>query len=617
MSERRGLGASLRLLGTAIVLVFRSSPRAFVAAMVVQVLAGLGVGLQLLVGQRVLDVLLAADAAGGGLGGLLPEISFLVLVTVGLGVVTSADQGLMRLWAEYTVKYVNEQLLAVAAAVDLESFERPAFFDRLQRAQSQGVSAPIDIASGLSGMASGAIGVLGITAALLALEPLLVPLVLLGYAPIWIASTRNSQALYTFAFGLTPNDRARNYLQSVLTGRDAAKEVRAFSLFSFLKERWEQLFEVRLDEVRALVRDQLRRSAVASLVTSLLLAATLGLLAYLLLSGRMDVAAAATAAVGIQQLGARLQAISQNANTLYESGLFLEDYNAFLALRPARDQTAGAPSPKRFSRLVAEEVSYSYPDADRPALDRVTLEVGQGEIVALVGENGSGKTTLAKVLCGLYRPTAGRVLWDSEDTAALDQEGLRRAVAPIFQDFIRYHLSAWENIGVGDPGCASDREAITAAARAAGAHAFLAALPRGYDTVLSPQFEGGVDLSVGQWQRVAMARAFFRDAPFLVLDEPTAALDPRSEHELFENMRTLAADRAVLLISHRFSTVRSADRIYVLHEGKVVEHGSHAALMASGGRYAELFTLQASAYLEPAPDDDDARGDQGERRPGA
>ena len=231
----------------------------------------------------------------------------------------------------------------------------------------------------------------------------------------------------------------------------------------------------------------------------------------------------------------------------------------------------------------------------------VSLEIGAGEIVALVGENGSGKTTLAKLLCRLYLPERGRVLWDGMDTATVDPDELRRSVAVIFQDFLHYSLPASENVGMGRHQRIGDLKGIRGAALHAGADDFLATLPKGYETVLGPEFQGGKELSVGQWQRVALARAFFRDAPFIILDEPTAALDARAEHELFESIRTLCQGRSVLLISHRFSSVRSADRIYVLHEGRVVESGSHDQLMGQGGRYADLFTLQASAYLSSRP----------------
>ena len=252
-----------------------------------------------------------------------------------------------------------------------------------------------------------------------------------------------------------------------------------------------------------------------------------------------------------------------------------------------------------FQRLAAEAVTFAYPGAARPSLLDVDVEIRAGEIIALVGENGSGKTTLAKVLCGLYEPSGGAVTWDGADLATLDPAAVRQQLTVIFQDFVRYSLTLRENITLGRPEAAEDEERMLRAAGLADVSRIAARLDDGFDTRLGREFGRSLDLSGGQWQRVALARAFFRDAPFLVLDEPTAALDARAEHDLFQRIRALAAGRSVLLITHRFGNVRSADRIYVLHRGKVVEQGSHDDLMSQHGRYADLFTLQASAYLDP------------------
>jgi ATP-binding cassette subfamily B protein len=239
-------------------------------------------------------------------------------------------------------------------------------------------------------------------------------------------------------------------------------------------------------------------------------------------------------------------------------------------------------------------VTFSYPDATRATLADVTLELRAGEVVALVGENGSGKTTLAKLLAGLYRPDGGTIAWDGIDARDLD---VRDAVAVLFQDYAAFLLTVRENIGFGRIERIDDFAAILEAARRAGEHGFVSEWERGYDVVLGPVFLGGREISMGQWQRIALARAFFRDAPVVILDEPTAALDARAEHDLFSRIRELFAGRGVLLISHRFSSVRNADRIYVLHDGRIVECGTHAELLRRGGRYAELFALQASAYF--------------------
>ena len=329
-----------------------------------------------------------------------------------------------------------------------------------------------------------------------------------------------------------------------------------------------------------------------------MLAVTLLVVAWMALSHRVTLSQAGIAVAGVAVVGARLTQAGYSAGSLSEAGLYLEDYESFLESLPAaRAARPAGPAPRGFGVLDVDRVSFTYPSGSEPALREVSLRMEAGEVVALVGENGSGKTTLAKLLAGLYRPSSGTILWDGTNAATADPDELRKSVALIFQDFEQYHLPARDNIGLGRPEAIDDLDAIRTAAKQSGAHPIIEALPDGYDTILGPEFVGGTDLSSGQWQRIALARAFFRDAPFVILDEPTAALDPRAEHDLFERIRSLLSGRTVLLISHRFSSVRSADRIYVLDGGRVVEGGTHAELMADAGLYRELFTLQAAAYL--------------------
>ena len=451
---------------------------------------------------------------------------------------------------------------------------------------------------GLTGLAGAVVGIAGITVALLALQPWLVPLVLVAAVPLLVAVARGGELMFGFRHRMTEVERRRNYLYMLLSGKDAAKELRAFGLGGFLRERFDRLYDEHLAELRKVARRRLRVSLLGNLLTTAVLAGTVAALLALALNGRIGLAEAGTAAGAVFVLGERLMSSVFAAGMLYESSLFIEDFTSFVAMAPEVEaRRPRGPAPEGFERLQVEDVSFTYPSAATRAVAGVSMEIGAGEIVALVGENGSGKTTLAKLLCRLYLPQQGRVLWDGTDTAAVDPDEVRRSVAVIFQDFLHYALPAAENIGMGRHQRIGDAEGIRASALHAGADDFLAKLPDGYDTVLGPEFEGGKELSVGQWQRVALARAFFRDAPFIILDEPTAALDARAEHELFESIRTLCRGRSVLLISHRFSSVRSADRIYVLDGGRVAESGSHDELMGLGGRYAELFTLQASAYL--------------------
>jgi ATP-binding cassette subfamily B protein len=594
-----------RVLAKAIRLVWAAGRRELLVTTLLQLFQGVGVGVQLLLGKRVLEAMLDSRTAGA-FSRVLPELGLLVAITVLLSFVTAVLVEQSRVLGELVGRTAFDRVLDVATTVELEAFESPTFFDRLRRAQLAGLTRPLQMVNGLGTLTTSVITLLGIGVALIAIQPILLPFIVLGYAPLWFASTRNSKALYRFVLDLTEDDRQRGYLQQVLAGRDEAKEVRAFGLAPLLRRRYDRLYDERIAKLRHLARRRLARSLSAAVGTSGLTVASLGLLGYLYVEGRMSLAALGAAVAGLLQVSGRLAGVAAGAGALYESALFIDDYQAFVdvAAGPPRANEGGDPLPP-FNHLLADELTFTYPGSAEPAIAGVTIEVRRGEVVALVGENGSGKTTLAKLLAHLYVPGAGRILWDRRDTRSFEPAQVRRSIAVIFQDFVRYRLPARENIGAGRHEHFDDIEGIVAAARTAGADSFLSQLPEGYDTTLSKEFRGGTDLSVGQWQRVALARAFFRDAPFVILDEPTAALDPRAEYELFSSIRSLFQGRSVLLISHRFSSVRNADRIYVLKDGAVVEEGDHDTLMAGAGIYAELFTLQASAYLRTSGDQEE------------
>ncbi len=593
-----------RLAGDALRLVWAAGPRELLISVALKVAGGLGLAVVLLLGRGVLAGVLIANQTGttASAAGVLPRLVALTGIIAALGFAAALSRETSTLLGTRTQRHAQGRIIDVACAVELEAYETPAFHDRLLRASLGGQARPMQLVDGLLGLLGTTVGILGVTAALLALQPWLVPLVLLAAVPLLASAAKAGEVLFGFHRRMTATERQRAYLYSLLTGKDPAKEVRAFGLASFLRARYERLYDTHLAELRVTARQRLRLLLGGTLGMAAALAATIGTLLWLALDHRLSLAEAGTAAGAVLVLGERLMTSVMSVGMLYESARFLEDFTSFMALEPAiQARRPDGATPGGFTRLQVEDVSFTYPSADRPALEGVSLQIGASEIVALVGENGSGKTTLAKLLCRLYLPQAGRILWDDLDTATVDPDQLRRHVAVIFQDFQHYALPVRDNIGLGRHQRIDDLDTITTAARHAGAHHFLAALPAGYDTILGPEFQGGKDLSIGQWQRVALARVFFRDAPFIILDEPTAALDARAEHDLFQAIRTLCHGRSVLLISHRFSSVRSADRIYVLQHGRVIEHGSHDQLMAAGGLYADLFTLQAAAYVGQDP----------------
>jgi ATP-binding cassette, subfamily B, bacterial len=600
-----GLKQVPRLTLDALRVAAGASKRQLTLTLLLQAGAGVAMTLQLLAAQQVLQkLLLIAMPETSGSDIILP-FALLIAAMVAMGTLTALADQSQRLLGELVAQHAFRQIIGVSTRVEMAAFENPQFHDQLERARGSAITRSIMLIGSVSSLTLNILTSGGIAVALLILEPLLLPLVLLAGVPMLLSTVLNGRRAYQFEWGMTPENRERAYLMELLTKREAAKELRVFQATGFLRSRYETLTAERLRRMRKYLRERLGVALIGSISSTVGMGVALGALAYFIATGRIQVATALTAGAAMQQLSTRIFGINTSLGQVVEAGMFIDDYNAFLTSLPDVTEdaeesrtSASEGKPERFYGLEVENVSFKYPATDAPVLEDVSLRIDPGEVVALVGENGSGKTTLVKLICQLYEPRSGRISWRSADGGEVDPRDIRNETTVLFQDFLQYHLTAGENIALGRAALESDPERIRAAAAQAGADRIVERLPDGYDTRLGRQFVAGHELSIGQWQRLSLARAFYRGGGFLVLDEPTASLDPKAEMALFQQMRELWSGRSVLLISHRFSSVRTADRIYVLRDGRIAEAGSHAQLMAEGGHYAELFSLQAAAYLD-------------------
>ena len=489
------------------------------------------------------------------------------------------------------------RLMEHAATLDLEDFEDSELQDELDRARRQTMGR-MSLLGQLFGQAQDAITVISFAIGLLAYAPWLMLLLAIALVPAFVGESHFNALNYSLNFQWTPERRQLEYLRQLGASVESAKEVKIFNLNRFLIDRFRVLSQ-KFYEANAKLAG--RRAFWGTLLAAL---GTLGYyiaygyIAWRTVRGDFSIGDLTFLAGSFRRLRQLLESLLTGFSQLASQALYLDDLYSFFEIVPEIRSKPGAlpvPQPIRIG-FVFENVGFRYEGAERWAVRGMDFELHAGEVLALVGENGAGKTTLVKLLARLYDPDEGRILLDGRDLKDYDLDDLRANIGVIFQDFVRYHLTAAENIGVGLIEAMDDRARIEAAARKGMADEVVATLPNGYDQVIGKRFKDGVDLSGGQWQKVAIARAYMRDAQVMILDEPTAALDARSEFEVFERFKELSDGKTAVLISHRFSSVRMADRILVLADGRVESSGTHAELMAQGGRYAELFELQAAGY---------------------
>ena len=504
---------------------------------------------------------------------------------------------------------IQLMVMEKAASLDLAFYEDPASYDLLRRAQTDSINRPVQMISTAFGLVQTTLTFITMIALLVAVSPLLALLALLSPVPAFIADTRYGWRGYNIARWGSRLLRRMNYLVTLLTTDSYAKEVKLFGLGQYFIDRYRMIGNAYYGSQR---RQVVRRYLIGFLWGNLSTIATSVTYLYVAvqaIAGRLtlgDLTLYTTAAQSVQN---SIQGILGGFSGMYEHNLYLNN------LFELMETKSGLPSPAKpvpvdgalRGEIRFDHVSFAYPDAKENALTDLSFTVTPGETIAIVGRNGAGKTTLFKLICRLYDPIAGRILIDGVDIRDFEPEKLRSQIGGMFQDYVTYQATAAENIGLGSLAAIGDRDAIVKASRQAGSDGLIDGLPHGYDTALGKWFDAGVNLSGGEWQKVALARAFMRDARILLLDEPTSALDAQAEYDLFERLRSLTRGRTAVYISHRFSTVRRADRILFLEHGQLVEQGTHEQLMRLSGRYARLFRLQAAAYTgeDVVPEDVD------------
>ncbi|KRE89357.1 ABC transporter ATP-binding protein [Frateuria sp. Soil773] len=601
--------AALRNLPPFLGSIWRTSRLLSASTIVLRLLRALLPVATLYVGKLIIDEVVRLLAAGGahdGLGewlrsGALDRLWLLLALEFALAVaadilgriVSMIDSLLAELYANST----SIRLMEHAATLDLEDFEDADLQDKLDRARRQ-VAGRSSLLSQLLGQAQDMVTIASFAVGLVVYAPWLIVLLLVALVPAFIGEFHFNAQSYAVNYVWTPERRELDYLRQVGASAQNAKEVKSFGLNGFLIERYRELSQ---SIYRANRRVALRRAGWGGLFTTI---GTVGyyaayaIIAWRTVRGDFSVGDLTFLSSSFRRLRTLLENLLVGFSQVAGQALYLDDLFSFFRIQP---EILSPPNPRPFPQpiregFVFEDVGFRYPAAERWAVRHLSFTLRAGEVLALVGENGAGKTTLVKLLSRLYDPDEGRILLDGHPLAEYDLEELRLNTGVIFQDFVRYYLSASDNIAVGHIDARGDHPRIVDAAGRSMADEVIGRLPKGYGQMLGKLFKDGVDLSGGEWQKIAIARAYMRAAPLLVLDEPTAALDARSEFEVFQRFKELSRGKTAVIISHRFSTVRMADRIIVLDGGRIEEVGSHEQLIAAGGHYAELFELQAAGY---------------------
>ncbi len=581
-------------------LVWQSSPQWAAARVFVLSLQGILPLLSLFLLKLIIDQIAVSLTAANKSAAFEHALFLLILsgcVMLLTSVFTSLAEVVNAAQTYRVTDYIQELLFQKSSEIDLEFYENAKYYDTLQRAQQEAPFRPNQILNRVGQVLQNGISLVGILALLLSLYWGLAGVLLVAALPALLVRLKFAKIQYHWQRKRTALERRSMYLAVLLAHDQYAKEIRLFNLGDLFRRQGR---EVRLQLYRENIRLMIRR-AIASLsaegFAKVLTVAVFVFIAYETIQGKLKIGDLVLYQQALQRGEAALQGVLSGLSGLYEDNLFLSNLYEFLNLAP---KIANPAQPKAFPSPVQQgievkDVSFQYADTPRWALEGVSLKIQPGETIALVGENGCGKTTLVKLLCRLYEPTQGSILIDGIDIRDFAIADLRQEISVIFQDYAKYFLSARDNIWLGNIQFSTDQD-VEQAARRSGAHEVIGQLPKGYETMLGKLFENGEELSIGQWQKVALARAFLRNSQLIVLDEPTSAMDPMAEYEVFQRFRELTRDQMAVLISHRLSTVKMADRIYLMANGRIAEAGTHEELVQLNGSYARLFESQAENY---------------------
>ncbi len=587
----------------AIRLVFKFTPGWTIANIFLMIILGLLPLASLYITKLLVDTVTAGITASDKTA-VSTELFIVIIAAVVISLLTACFRAISTYVTEVQslemTDGISDLIHSQSIALDLAYYENPEYQDTLHRAQTEGASRPGKIVNDLVLIIQNCISIIAVGSLILSFSALAGIILIASAVPAMIVRLWYSRQLYFLKQDQTELNRKSFYYHIMLTHSHYAKENRLFSLGTFFRE----LYNSTQDLIRISKLAISRSKAFWEVITQgFVTAAVFGsftVIAIMTLNGKITLGDMVIYFMGFQMCVGYIQTIFSSLNTLYEDHLFLRDFFKFLDIRPlirAPDNPIPLPEDS-IEKIQLNSICFTYPGAHTPALEDISITIRKGEVIAFVGENGAGKSTLIKLLCRLYLPDSGSITVDNIDLNYIDPEIWRRRLSVLFQDYIRYQLTIEDNIRVGDIGRPDGPENVEKSAHKSGADKTVERLPNGYQTVLGKFFSGGHDISTGEWQKIALSRAFFRDAEFIFLDEPASSLDALAEAEIFQKFREVIQNKTAIIISHRFSTVQMADRIYVIEYGKLIEFGSHTDLMILNGRYAEMFKIQSDPYIE-------------------